>query len=239
MADEGIWPHIDPDNPEPEQGLRTIPEEPVLAEFDRNARSYAQLSMALQSRYDHACKHYDQDIKYFQRQQDLLREVRKYISSHVSPQKKLLLERNCTMREWLVRLKEDTEPTDNYMAIKVHTQYMESLKGLGKNTKINVWVDKWELAMKLIEKYKLPQASNGIWLQDLAQAVKPLSDTLHIMYGQQAREPNCNKPSEYRAIAMQLRETFHTLSKKPLVTTRGSVRGFRPPYLFRPSPVVA
>ena len=126
------------------------------------------------------------------------------------------------MREWLVRLKEDTEPTDNYMAIKVHTQYMESLKGLGKNTKINVWVDKWELAMKLIEKYKLPQASNGIWLRDLAQAVKPLSDTLHIMYGQQAREPNRNKPSEYRAIAMQLRETFHTLSKKPLVTTQGS-----------------
>ena len=90
------------------------------------------------------------------------------------------------------------------------------------NTKINVWVDNWELAMKLIEKYKLPQASNGIWLRDLAQAVKPMSDTLHMMYGQQARESNRSKPSEYRAIAMQLRETFYTPSKKPQGTTRGS-----------------
>jgi hypothetical protein len=201
-ADEGIWPHLDPDNPEPERGLRLCPEEPILEEFDRNARSYAQLSAALQNRYDHARKHYDQDMKYFQRQQDLLREVRKYISSHVSPQKKLLLERNCSVREWLVRLKEDTEPTENYMAIKVHAQYTESLKGLGRTTKIDMWVDKWELAMKLIEKYELPQASNGIWLRDLAQAVKPLSDTLHIIYGQQARESDRNKPSEYRTIAM-------------------------------------
>jgi hypothetical protein len=221
-TDEGIWPHIDPDNPEPERGLRVGPDEPILEEFDRNARSYAQLSMALQNRYDHARKHYDQDMKYFQRQQDLLREVRKYISSHVSLQKKLLLERNCTVREWLVRLKEDTEPTENYMAIKVHAQYMESLKGLGRNTKINTWVDKWELAMKLIDKYKLPQASNGIWLRDLAETIKPLSDTLHIMYGQQAREPDRNKPSQYRIIAMQLRETFHTTTKKQPPTTRGS-----------------
>ena len=83
MADEGIWPHLDPDTPEPERGLRTNPEEPIIEEFDRNARSYAQLSAALQNRYDHARKHYDQDMKYFQRQQDLLREVRKYISTRL------------------------------------------------------------------------------------------------------------------------------------------------------------
>ena len=142
MADKGIWPHLDPHNPEPQQGLRTNPEEPIIEEFDWNARSYAPLSAALQNRYNHAQKHYDQDMKYFQRQQDLLREIRKYISSHVLPQKKLLLERNCTVREWLVHLKEDTEPTENYMALKVHAQYTESIKGLGRTTRINMWVDK-------------------------------------------------------------------------------------------------
>jgi hypothetical protein len=71
-------------------------------------------------------------MKYFQRQQDLLREVRKYISTHVLLQKKLLLERNCTVWEWLVRLKENTELTENYVAIKVHTQYPESLRDWGR-----------------------------------------------------------------------------------------------------------
>jgi hypothetical protein len=34
MANEGIWPHLDPDNPEPERGLRICPKEPILEEYD-------------------------------------------------------------------------------------------------------------------------------------------------------------------------------------------------------------
>jgi hypothetical protein len=41
------------------------------------------------------------------------------------------------VQQWLARLKEDTELTENYMAIRVHTQYVEALKGLGKTTKIS------------------------------------------------------------------------------------------------------
>ena len=67
-----------------------------------------------------------------------------------------------------MKLKEDTEPTEHYMATKVHNTYVEAMKGLGKTTKVGQWVDKWEHAMKLIEKHKLPQASNGLWLKDLA-----------------------------------------------------------------------
>jgi hypothetical protein len=48
------------------------------------------------------------------------------------------------------------------MATKVHNLYVEAMKGLGKTTKIGQWVDKWEYAMKLIKKHKLPQASNGL-----------------------------------------------------------------------------
>jgi hypothetical protein len=42
------------------------------------------------------------------------------------------------------------------------------------------------------------------------------------MYGQQAREPNCNISSEYQTIAMQFRKTFYTTSKKPPAITRGN-----------------
>jgi hypothetical protein len=77
------------------------------------------------------------------------------------------------------------------MAPKAHTQYIEALKGLGK----------WEHAMKLIEKYTLLQAANGLWLQDISQAIKTLSDALCIVYGSQADGIARNKPSEYQVIA--------------------------------------
>ena len=113
-----------------------------MTSFDRNAQSYAQLSAALQNRFDHARKHYDQDLKYYQRQRDLLREVRKYVSTHVSAPKKLLLDGDLTVRQWLVKLKGDTEPTEHYIATKVHNTYVEAMKGLGKTTKVGQWVDK-------------------------------------------------------------------------------------------------
>src|SRR5271156_6128602 len=80
VADEAIWPHIDPDEPALEQGLMMEPVRPELRDFNINATSYAQLSAVLQKGYDSARKYYDLDMKYFHRQQDLLREVRKYIS---------------------------------------------------------------------------------------------------------------------------------------------------------------
>ena len=52
-----------------------------------------------------------------------------------------------------MRLKEDTEPTKAYMSVKAHQQYTELLKGLNRTTKISHWVDKWEHAIKLVEKY--------------------------------------------------------------------------------------
>jgi hypothetical protein len=39
---------------------------------------------------------------------------------HVSALKKLLLDSDLTVQEWLVKLKEDTESTNHYMATKVH-----------------------------------------------------------------------------------------------------------------------
>ena len=75
--------------------------------------------------------------------------------------------------------------------------------------------------MKLIEKYQLPQMSNGIWLRDIAQSVRPLSDTLYMNYIDQANDPEKNKSSEYRNVARKLREAFQNNSKK-ITTARGS-----------------
>jgi hypothetical protein len=111
----------------------------------------------------------------------------------------------------------------NFMRKKAQQQYEESLKGL-KQTRINQWLDRWEHAMKMAEKYKLPHMSDGIWLQDLAEAVRPLSETYFVLYTEQANDPQKSKSSEYRKVAMKLREAFANLSKKtaPSATVRGS-----------------
>jgi hypothetical protein len=236
VADKEIWSHIDPDayatdsgsdddggeQESEDEGPLAKPVRPQIGDFDQNANTYAQLSMTAQKAYDHARKYYDQDLKYFHRQQDLIREVRKYISTHVSPQKKLLLDPKRSVGTWLVKLKQDTKPSQAFMTRTVHQQYTEALKGLSKTTKINQWIDKWEHAMKLARKYKLPQASNGIWLIDIAQAIRPLSDTLYMTYADQANDPKKSKSSHYPDVARKLREAFHNPSRKPTLTVRGS-----------------
>jgi hypothetical protein len=68
ICDEDIWPHIDPAQPPPARVLETEPAKPSVSNFDRNTQSYAQLSATLQNRFNYARKHYDQDLKYYQRQ---------------------------------------------------------------------------------------------------------------------------------------------------------------------------
>jgi len=221
VADIGIWRHIDPDNPAPQQGLLEEPVRPEIRDFNINANTYAQLSAVLQKAYENSRRYYDQDMKYYFRQEDLLRAVRTHITTYVSKPKQLLLDPTLSVRDWLVRLKEDTQPTDNYMQRKALQQYTESLKGL-KATKINQWLDSWEHAMKMAIKYKIPQMSLGLWLTDLAQAVRPLSETYFVLYNKQAKDSEKAEPSEYRKMAMELREALANLPKKGPSTVRGS-----------------
>jgi hypothetical protein len=108
------------------------------------------------------------------------------------------------------------------MIRKVQLQYTESLKGL-RETKITQWLDRWEHAIKMAEKYKLPQITNGIWLMDLENAIRPISETYFVLYTKQADNTEKAHSSEYRKVAMELREAFANLSKVvPSSTTRGS-----------------
>ena len=77
--------------------------------------------------------------------------------------------------------------------------------------------------MKMAEKHDLPQMTNGIWLIDLANAVRPISETYFIMYTKQANDTEKAHSSEYCKVAMELRKAFTNLSKVvPSLTTKGS-----------------
>ncbi len=156
LVDKRIWAHVDPAKEAPQQGLLQEPPHPEVTDFNENATSYSQLSTNQQKAYDNSRRYYDQDMKYFLRQEDHLQQIRTQITSTVSIQKKLLLDPSLTVKEWLSRLKENTEPTSSFVRKKVQHQYTEALKGFKHLSKLNQWLDQWEHAMMLGEKYKIP-----------------------------------------------------------------------------------
>jgi hypothetical protein len=77
----------------------------------------------------------------------------------------------------------------------------------------------------MVEKYKLLQITNGIWLMDLANAVQPISETYFVLYTKQANNTKKALLLEYRKVAIELREAFANLLIKVdlLATVRGNV----------------
>ena len=138
VSDE-IWPYINPDGPE--IALLVPPPRPALTDFDQQAQSYAALSAVHQKAYDNARRYYDQDMKYYSRQRDLLQAARAYITSTVSQAKKITLDPKLSVREWLVKLKKDTEPPKGYMLTQIETRYHDTLKSL-KINKLFQWLNK-------------------------------------------------------------------------------------------------
>ena len=105
-ANPDIWPHIDPDETAPQQGLLSEPALPRVQDLQPSVASYFQLSTTNQKTYENARRFYDMDKKYYDKQQEHLRDIRWYISSHVTEQKGLLLKPDESVRQWLEDLKE-------------------------------------------------------------------------------------------------------------------------------------
>jgi len=56
----------------------------------------------------------------------------------------------------------------------------------------------------MAEKHGLPQITNGIWLIDLANAIRPISETYFVMYTKQANNIEKAHSLEYRKVAIEL-----------------------------------
>ena len=64
--------------------------------------------------------------------------------------------------------------------------------------------------------------SNRIWLQELAEVIRPFSDAYYIKYTTELNNPQKSRSSEYRRVAKELQEGLRIPSKKANTTTRGS-----------------
>ena len=76
--------------------------------------------------------------------------------------------------------------------------------------------------MVLGEKYKIPQMSDGIWLQDLAEVIRPFSDAYCMKYTTESNDPQKLRSSKYCRVAKELQEGLRRPSEKANATTKGS-----------------
>ena len=225
FSNHEIWPHIDPETeflPEDTQELLDEPTEPKASDINAQATRFDQLTPAEQTTFDRSWKYYEHRWKRYEKQREAERAIRSYISTHVSDHKLQLLDENQTTTEWLVKLKEATQLPDNHMRQRIQERYTEALKGL-KAARINQWLDRWERAIQDMDKYNLRQKDHGMWLIDLARAIRPLSDTLYHKYCEQAdRGGKTSNISQYLKVSMYLMTAFQTSAKTTTNTARGS-----------------
>jgi hypothetical protein len=219
-VNEEIWPFIDPE--QPEIPLQELPIKPKISDIDANATQFHQLSAAQQRVYENSRKFYDSDMKYYNTQSNQLKEARVFITTTVSEMKHIHLIRSDSVREWLVKLKKNTEPTKGQLIQKAVDEYNSALRMKPSGTKVGNWIKQWEYAMTKGERYGIPQLMNGQWLRDLATAIRPLSDVLYNKYMDQADDPEKSMASEYIEVGKKLRQALdHSKGVVPLRTTRG------------------
>ena len=218
-VNEEIWPFIDPE--QPERPLQELPIKPTIADINPTATQFHQLSVAQQRVYESSRKFYDSDMKYYTTQSNQLKEARIFITTTVSEIKHMHLQRNGSVREWLVKLRRNTEPTRGQLIQKAVDEYNGVLRVKPAGTRIGNWIKQWEHAMTKGERYGIPQLINGQWLRDLATAIRPLSNVLFNKYMDQADDPEQSMASQYIEVGKKLRQALDHSRVVPLRTTRG------------------
>jgi hypothetical protein len=173
--------------------------------------NFTSLTQAQQRVYENSRKFYDSDMKYYTIQSNQLKEARIFITTT----------RSDSVREWLVKLKRNTEPTNGQLIQKAVDEYNAVLWTKPTGTRVGNWIKQWEYAMTKGERYGIPQLMNGQWLRDLATAIRPLSDVLYNKYVDQADDPEKSMASEYIEVGKKLRQALDHSKGAPLRTARG------------------
>lgn len=218
-VDSQIWQYVNPQAPE--RPLRELPDEPRFSEFGHNARTYAELSQVQQRSYENARRFYDADMKYFSQQEKMLKEARIFIMSSVAEGKDRVLQADLSVREWLVRLEKSMKPPAGYMITRTQINYQDVVRSLKPN-RVSQWIVEWERVMDEAIRYDIPSIKNGQWLRDLAQQIRPLSDTLYYRYMEEANDESKNDAQEYGKVSRMLREA---LVSRPVGSSARTVRG--------------
>ena len=216
---ETVWQYIDPavaDNLAPVP--LTQPARITFGAVQAGATTYMGLTNPHRKIYNDLRRNFDADMKYYTQEKALFQTAKSWITSHTSLNKQKFLVASDTLRVWVKKLKEDTEPPEGFMQQEARSKYQSAIRS--KPTKLLQWIDQWEAAIEDAITYELPDLGNGQWLRDVATCIRPISDGWAVQYEEQATDPaRRDVEAEFRKVANKLRRLQPRTSGR---TTRGN-----------------
>lgn len=159
---------------------------PVLSDYPRGSRfddddpvTFAMLTVQGKADYQFAYKLYESERKEYQHISSLLTKARAIILGSISEDKAASLNQQDRTRDWFKILEASSAPSEGYIARIIGADYAALMANVRSfEHEPRDWVNRWERTMTDAKRYGLPQLYSGVWLRDIADVVKQLSDGL-------------------------------------------------------------
>ena len=168
---------------------------------------FANLSQNQQKMFETARQFYNHDLRKYNHQQNLLREARIYIQFIISIAKQTHLFPELTEHKWILTLRENTAPPEEYMLDKTREQYNTLLKGFNAK-RIHQWLNEWKALMLNCIKYKLSEIQRDLWLKNLTRLFKSISEFCYEQFRKDATDEDKSDLTQFWTVARELREKF-------------------------------
>jgi hypothetical protein len=222
LTPDDVWPLIDPDSDDHPAILKE-PDLPEPKDVNATKTTFPELTSTERNVYDQMFKFYQASLERYKRQAKGLQDVKALIKARVSNARSVLLKGEHSVRQWLATLKEATSASEEFISYQAAQKYEEAIRKTLTYATVGKWLSTWEQAMVEAIKYNISEINSGRWLRDVAKAVKPLSDALHVKFVNNATNKDKNKPERYLEVSIKIREVIQTSDTSRKRVTRGTV----------------
>ena len=180
---------------------QTMPPEPESREV-----KFSDLTPDGQQSFGMAWAFYRDEMKAYDKQQDLIQEFKEWIAASVSPSyRKTYCKPTESLVEWHKHLKKAAGISKRVEYANAREQYREALKTPNVRDLIT-WVDSWEQAMTVAKnKEVLATARAWEWFEDFLVAIRGILPTWATAYGINKDSQVEDNTLDYRTVANDLR----------------------------------
>jgi hypothetical protein len=194
-------------------------------ESDPRGIAFSDLTADGQKSFSMAWTFYQDDLKAYEKQQELVRKLKEWISANVSSHyQKTCCKPTESLAKWYEQLKKAAGISKRLEDSIARERYREALK-TPKMKDLSSWIDLWEQEMTVAEdKGVLATTRVSEWFEDLLVAVRGILPTWAESYGINKDPFVEDNTLDYRTVANDLRKVAsrHTRTGIPGKIAKGS-----------------
>jgi len=198
-TDGDVWDYVNPSKSDSEIKKLDVPTEPQPDAFGSTDGTEATIPTERHTAWATACQNYSRRTKEYRRQKDTIKEVNKYITTHIAKQYLLLLDDCETTHKKLVKLKEMFCPTNADKELQIEDEYRAIKPFNARRANIDKWATEFEAAYQRATAAKLPIVAGFRAHKDLIRAIKPVEPAYAATLAIRIRQKEINENSEVSA----------------------------------------